>query len=349
MLTIVSHKMGVFFIKIKHVNIPKYIFMAIVCAFSLGSFATQSQTKNNSFVEQIKISPLNDKIKVHKEKIHSFKTQKELLAILQNVDQVQNTLLTHLWLQELSILEELSTVQKLWINTLIDKQQTLSTTFLDHPNKAVTLIDISKQAKATLELVKINQLKSAIDDLWESSNFNWQTWMSDSSRLRALIAWLEQQDSVSIASVERFLQNTTTEELPNNNVLMLLALKQPNGQLFERLWQRPIDEFTYLTLQQIPSFLEENLAVEQLVNASALQNLNSQTLLSLATNYPKNSKSQNTIRSSLTKANQKWNGLMALSKMPASTFTLGLRQRFEKQDSTFAKSAVNLLKSVEEQ
>lgn len=288
------------------------------------------------------ISTLSDEVST----LDTLDSVTEINQHLNSFQSLEQTVLTHLWLKQLSYRQEISEHYLIWVRSLVSSNAMLSDQHSEHPQKQIALVNIAQQARSVLKINKIKHLVEKIKQQWLSGEFIWSDWLtSDPDNYAALVNWLTVQDKDIDAIKHSFVENSTSEQWPNNQILAILIGKSPSRDLFSLLWQRKVDEFTYQTIHLLPNRYEGQLVITQLVEAMKIKQLTSQALLSLATHYPLDETSQNTIEASLAKPDQQWYALMALDKMNAPEFKKSLLIKFEQRQSRFTESATKIIES----
>ncbi len=317
----------------------KWVFLL----FIIGCKWTYAQPLYQTISEQ----QLQDKITLLSEHVGSLSSLESVAEINESISiysPTDQTVLKHLFLRELGYQEALSEQHRLWISANIASEDVLAGYYSDHPEKQIVLINIANQARATLHMLDIKQLKGEVERQWQSGEFQWTNWLqANSKHYQALLQWLNQQESEIENIKQHFLQQYPDLTIPNNEVLALLINKSASKELFAILWQREIDEFTYQVIHHLPKSNDEELVVAQLIESMNIRQLTSQSLLSLAAHYPLNESSQLAIAQSLENPDKRWFGLMALSNMPAPEFKQNLLSKYKQQKTSFAVSATKML------
>ncbi|WP_343860540.1 hypothetical protein [Aliiglaciecola litoralis] len=282
---------------------------------------------------------------VLKNDILSFRDVSDFNDRLQAYDDRDQAIIIHLWLDTLSRQPQLNEALRQWIETQTANQQRVMATLLDHPEHALPLINIQDQAKATLKLLTISQLQGDFSTLWQQGQVVWADWLNNKSlHYAAFIQWLKTQSSQTNEQVIQQLEGDHAWSLlPDNQVYFILLQSNPSAQLAVQLLSQSTDEFTYQFLHHMPAFMDEFDGLSALEVALQKSELNSQSLFVLAAHYTNNPKAQAMIEKAFDSPVQKWHALAVIDKINDRHFRAKLHQRFETQQTAFAKTAMQVL------
>lgn len=282
--------------------------------------------------------------------VTTFSSPQDFIFAQASIDPADRVYVTYLWLDALSRLDDLNLAQKTWL-----EQQTLNATrvngtLLDHPQRTVELINIQAKAKSTLRLLNIKQLELKFQQLWDSDEILWQTWLEKGDHYAAFINWLRRQSIEPIQRITRIIVNDTiAPSLIDNRILYILHQANPSFELAERLLQRPTDEFTYQFVQSLPSSVARYEAIHTLNLAVSKAELVSQAILILAQHYAMEEQAQTLIENAFDSPQNRWYALAALTKINDNHFKRKLQKRFESQQTPFAKTAIAQLLKEDQQ
>lgn len=266
---------------------------------------------------------------------------------LSNYTALEQTFIKHLWIETLSNQTQLTDAHNNWVNSLIDSQDIIKVNYSDHPNKALTVVNISANATALLRLTKLKQFAKSINKQWQTESFNWENYISG-EQYRALLLWIRNQNNVK-GLIGHFLTYANISQFPDNEILATLLQAKPSNTeakaLLGMLWRKPVDEFTYQIVQGLPTNNEENLAIEQLVESTKNDLLASQAFLLLAEHYPNSERAQQAIEDAVFSPQNKWLAFMALTKMDNPEFKQQVLKRLSSQKNGFNAQSIDLLKN----
>lgn len=317
--------------------------IAVVLVMSLNSALGYSQSLSHDISE----FELNRLITNLSDEVSKLDTQDSVAKIdqyLNSFQPVEQIIVMHLWLKQLSYQHDISEPHFLWVRSLMSSNAVLLSRLSDHPQKQIAVINIAEQARSVVKINQIKNLVTKIDQQWLAGEFTWVDWLADNpNNYAALVDWLTVQDQDIDIIKQSFVANSISVKWPNNQILTILIEKAPSTDLFSLLWQRSVDEYTYQAIHRLPEVNDSVLVVEQLVEAMKIKQLTSQALLSLATHYPLDETAQMAIETSLDKPDQQWYALMALDKMNAPDFKKTLLLKFKQHNSRFAESAIKMI------
>ncbi|MFT5674389.1 MAG: hypothetical protein ACI808_000308 [Paraglaciecola sp.] len=262
---------------------------------------------------------------------------------LKGLSPSQTIWLKHQWLRKLSVLTQPSTEQQLWLENQLASKESLTVANPDHPNQQLVIIDIARQAKATLMHWQINLHVEQLQLLWDSSHWEWGKVLSAQDRIsrRALKQWLQninEQQAQQVA--EHYLVSAKDILQTNNELLANLAVEAKSVELLALLWQRPADEYSYQALSKLSSLFDDYQVVEQLALAVNNKDIQSQALFALASRYSSNNKAQEVLSLALDEPDLKWRAVAVLSKVRDQSFADVLVDKLSQQTpSSFSKLA----------
>jgi len=316
--------------------------IAVVLVISLNSAHVYSQ----SLVHDISEFELNNLVTNLNDEIIKLDTQSmvEIEQYLNSFQPLEKTVVTHLWLNELSYQQNISEQHLVWVRSLVNSNAKLLSRSSDHPQKPIALVNIAEQARSVLKINQIKHLVGKIEQQWQADELVWEDWLTGDAELTAALAnWLTMQDQDIDLIKQSFVANSNPEQWRSNQILAILLEKSPSEELFSLLWQRNVDEYTYQAIYKLPNGFDSELVVNQLIVAMKIKQLTSQALLSLATHYSQNEKAQVAIETSLGKPDEQWYALMALDKMNAPEFKQNLLFKLQQGQSRFAESATKMI------
>lgn len=216
--------------------------------------------------------------------------------------EVSRTIRTHQALTILSISQAVSDEQKKWVNGLVSSKDSLSIISADHPRKRMKIIDISRQASATLQLWQVNMQATELEQKWLSSDWQWSDVFNPASALekQGLLLWLERSSSQKAKELASYLEQQPIElsVLPND-LLAVIAQRASSNMLFAELWSRDTDHIVYRALNKLPTSLSDSDAITQLKLATHNPQLVSQALFRLSKDYGQQIEAQNFIEQAL--------------------------------------------------
>lgn len=271
-------------------------------------------------------------------------------AYLSSFPEAQKHYIIHLSLLELSQQEYLNNLHENWVTLLISSTKRIKVTYADHPNKAITVVDIANNAKAVLTILKRKEQADEIRKLWEQGQLVWRDYFQTED-YRALLLWLKNNEKTD-ALATHFLEETRNDMLPDNQILTVLIANATSEyvqrNLLSRLWASPVDEFTYQQLHLLPTLMKDdpNFVILQLLEASRRSKLTSQAYMTIARHYPKNVLSQQAIETALSSQSPKdvkWQAAMALTQMDAPKFKAKMLKRMQNGNTSLPTSMVSML------
>ena len=251
--------------------------------------------------------------------------------------------LKHQWLRKLSVLTQPSAEQQLWLENQLASKESLTIANPEHPNQHLVIIDIARQAKATLMHWQINQQVEQLQLIWDSSQWDWGKVLSAQNRIsrRALKQWLQninEQQAQQVA--EHYLGSAKDIPQANNELLANLAVEAKSVELLALLWQQPADEYSYQALSKLSSLFDDYQVVEQLALAVNNKDIQSQALFAMASRYSSNNKAQEVLSLALDEPDLKWRVAAVLSKVRDQSFAAVLVNKLNQQTpSSFSKLA----------
>lgn len=222
------------------------------------------------------------------------------------------------WLGKLAQLANPTVHQQQWVSMQLSSTESLMMINPEHPGRLINLVDIAQQAKATQIHWQINQQEIQFTRDWENKTWHWPQLLSseDFVTKKAIKQWLNNLSPRQATQVAESFW-TVALELPSNNnqILAILAKRAQSGELYQRLWQRPADEFSYQALAGLSVVLDEHQAMQQSILASQNKSLLSQAFFILAAEYTHLAEAQYTLLRALDQPSKKWYVAAVLNKV----------------------------------
>ncbi len=230
-----------------------------------------------------------------------------------------------------------------WVAHLTNSRLTLTTQNQDHPNQPIVLVDIGQLARNVQLQWLLNAKSATIHNQWLSGTFDWKFVLEKAEKLQvmAVVRWLNQLNPSQVDNVaEHFLQHANIQSLPNNQILAVLIQGSQSAELLEKLWSRPVDQYSYSTLRQLPEWEDSHLALHNTIQASHHKSMQSQALMSLAKNYSQFPLAQAAIIQALESKSTQWQAVMTLSVIQDSDFKETLIKRFKNSKTPLSNVAL---------
>ncbi|WP_395339772.1 hypothetical protein PN836_015305 [Ningiella sp. W23] len=282
------------------------------------------------------------------ELILKMRSRQEIEAALRALDDTNRAILTDLWIRTLSYTATIETHHQTWLNDMQHNQTMVQGSYTEHPGKVIPFINIPLAASSAIYTRQVSQLKRKVLSEWANQSLNWAAWLSvDDAHSDAVIAFLKtlkptEANAIAIELIEQGLMN----EFEDNHAISILLSKHYSQDLFAHFLKSPPDEFTYQYLQKLPLKSEHYEAVEQLAQAIEQPKLSSQALLSLATHYSDDELAQALILSALDNKKHQLHAVAALERVKNEAFRRALQERYNRDNSPFAKLAIKQLQKA---
>lgn len=273
----------------------------------------------------------------------------QLNEVVKRFDDVEQIVAIHKLLGKLSQVSSPSQGQMNWVKGFLDSKERIMTRPVDHPEKLLEVISVSRQAHTTLQLWEMAKRQKDIEQQWQSNSWKWPENL-DSETLQSLVNWIGEQNVEQARGIAlHFLLHGSPQALNSNKLVSALALKSGSEEIYQRLWQLPPDQHTYTTLAKISGTLDEDKAVEQINMAMDQPKLASQALLVLAKNYSHNQQAQQRFFEAFKNKELAWHAAAASKVIGSAAFKYSLAKSLKREKSKAATFALKHLQEGDEQ
>lgn len=201
-----------------------------------------------------------------------------------------------------------------WVVKQRSREETLEIRNADHPDKLMTIVDLSQEAAATEYFWLVNSRAMEMANQWQRGEWNWPTDISTVDRVEkaAMLTWINSLDKNKLLAVAKSYEDAMlANPVDSNQLLAILALETQSSFLFRILWQQPADQFSHMALQKITE-LEDYQAITQTIQALENPSLQSQALLLLSKNYVHDEEVQQKLVEALNSEELQWHAAMAM-------------------------------------